>query len=236
MPRIWNCGRILCLLAASPLAALVLVVLLAAPASAEKDTWTKYQSQTVNLSKRQTYFLNLDFSVNIAPGWTVVEGETVPASAQAQHGRMEIRMLAPSDDDQRASADGITIRIHALPLDIAVTKTWLSSADQDLDGILPKRRQLSRSSRPAALMQTPYIMSKPGLEGYASTEVVETMYNAVDAKGRDVKVKTYTLWCLNLVVNIVYVAASESFEKHVKDFESMAASFWMQIAHPYKKT
>ncbi len=77
-------------------------------------------------------------------------------------------------------------------------------------------------------------MSKPGLEGYSSSEVVETVYNAVNSKGSTVKVKAYTLWCLNIVANVIYIAAPESFEEHAKDFEAMAASFWMQMAHPYK--
>ncbi len=233
MLRIWNHAGALRLLTAA-WAAAALAVLLLAPASAGEGKWTKYQSPTVNLSKRQTYFVNLDFSLNVAPGWTVVEGETTPASAEAQHGSMEVKVLAPSDDGKDGSPDLAIIRIRALPLDVAVTKSWLSHADQDLDRILPKREQVSRSILPAGLMRTPYIMSKPGLEGYSSSEVVETVYNAVDSKGSTVKVKAYTLWCLNIVANVIYIAAPESFEEHAKDFEAMAASFWMQMAHPYK--
>ena len=215
--------------------ALAVVMGLAVPASAAAQAadWTTYESQTVNISKRQTYFVDLDFSMAVPPEWTVVEDETVPARPEAQHGRMVVREVAPLADGAAGPASQVIVRILALPLDAAITKSWLSYADQDLAGILGDSEQVSRSTRQSALAVTPYIISKPGYAGYVSTDLVETVYKAVDAEGHKVKSKAYTLWCLNIVANVVYVAAPDRFDEGAEDFERVAASFWVQVAHPY---
>ena len=215
--------------------ATVAVLAMMQPATAQNPEWTGYESDTVRLSQRQTYFVELDFSMSVGPGWTFLGKEDVPARPDAQHGSMTVAFLGPPVDGGHSRSARVSARILALPLDAAVTRSWLDYADGELEAMFPGAAQVSRTTYEGAVMATPFIMSKPFHVPYVSTDVVESLYEREDAEGGLLKIKTYSVWCLNIVATVIYVAPEAAFDAQLADFERMASSFWVQIAHPYKQ-
>lgn len=202
--------------------------------AAEEPKWKKYQSKTVTLSRRQTYFVALDFSMNVPAHWEIRETETLPATPQAQHGRMVVELFPPMEGASDGFRDKVIVMIRALPLTSVVTKSWMSYADEDVAALFSAQKQLSRTESSARASRTPFMRSKPGYVPYASRKSHETTYSGTSKSGENIRVKTYTTWELNVVCNLIFVSRPETYERNESTFDGVAGSFLVEMAHSYK--
>lgn len=215
--------------------ALLVAICLLAPQSdaAGQAAPAKYSSETVNISSRQSYFVDVDFTMDVPAGWSVATPTVVPASPAAQHGLYELTLTAPAAAGEVADLIVVRIRAHDLGMALADEAGKLPVAEADFLQRFASTEIVASGRFASKLMSLPVIMSKPGHRNLRSHIVRSTVADVVAPDGTPWRVRLYAVGVLNVTATVALIARPDSFAARTPEMAIAAGTFWAQIAHPY---